>query len=203
MKHRFILILAGTLLCSCGGAEQPRPATLLPTGFTPQPGDIVLRRGSGMASRAVLLADRGGRYSHAGLVVDSAGVPMVIHAVPGEPDFPGDVDRVKLETPAQFFSPARAECGAVLRPRSPLAGRRAARAAWAVYRRGTRFDHSYDDADTLRMYCTELVLHAYRRADAPLNAAPARRVGLFGHEWHCHLPSDLARSPSLRTILTF
>ena len=44
-------------------------------------------------SQAVLLAEKDGAYSHTGIVVDSAGVLMIVHAVPGEPDFEGDEDR--------------------------------------------------------------------------------------------------------------
>ena len=37
-----------------------------------------------------MAADRGGSYSHVGMVVDSCGVMMVVHAVPDEPDYEGD-----------------------------------------------------------------------------------------------------------------
>lgn len=46
-------------------------------------GDVVFRRGSGLTSHVVLAADVNGNYSHLGIVVDSAGIKMVVHAVPG------------------------------------------------------------------------------------------------------------------------
>lgn len=203
MHIRFCLILAGALLCSCGQKGQPASATLLPPQLRLRPGDIVLRRGSGLTSRVVLWADRGGRYSHAGIVVDSGGRPMIVHAVPGEPDFPGDVDRVKLDTPERFFSPELTDCGEVLRPADAATGRRAAQAAWQTYRRGARFDHAYDDSDTTRLYCTELVIHAYSRAGCRLVSTPPHDVSLPGCRWQCRFPSDLTRSPHLYSLSIF
>lgn len=205
MKARSLLALTLTLAAAtaCSEADTDAGATLLPAGLELREGDVVLRRGEGLVSRLVLLADRHGRFSHAGIVVDSGGVPMIIHAVPGEPDFPGDVDRVKLETPARFFAAGRATRGEVMRPHSAAAGRRAARVAWHAYRRGARFDHHYDDRDTLDLYCTELVLHAYRRAGWPLLADSVAPRRLLPDAYHCFLPLDLERSPRLRTVQTF
>ena len=95
------LVFICLLLMSCSGKEGE--GTILPDGLELAEGDIVFRRGTGLMSHTVVAAD-GGKYSHMGIVVDSAGVKMVVHAVPDEPDFPGDVDRVKMELPSKFFS---------------------------------------------------------------------------------------------------
>lgn len=207
LRRKALLTLAAiallAILAACGGQQQEDGATLLPPQLRLRPGDVVLRRGSGLTSRVVLWADRGGRYSHAGIVVDSGGRPMVVHAVPGEPDFPGDVDRVKLDTPERFFSPELTDCGEVLRPADAATGRRAAQAAWHAYRRGARFDHDYDESDTTRLYCTELVLHAYRRAGCRLVSAPPHDISLLGRSWQCRFPSDLQKSPFLYSLSLF
>lgn len=193
-----IAIFAAT--ASCG--SDVHQASLLPDDSILRPGDLLFRRGTSMASRGVLLADADGLYSHVGIVVDSAGVMMVVHAVPGEPDYEGDPDRVKMERPADFFTPPRATSGEVCRPADAMAGRRAAEAALATYRRGTLFDHAYDSSDTTAVYCTQLVVEAYRHAGYELTGPPTHCYDLFGIKATCWLPSDLHRSPHLNTILT-
>ena len=60
-------------------------------------GDIVFRRGVGLSSEAVLYVDSG-QYSHVGIVANYQGKKMIIHAVPGEKEFEGDIDRIKMAT---------------------------------------------------------------------------------------------------------
>lgn len=179
--------------------------SILPEGLALREGDLVFRRGNGIMSHAVLAADSRGSYSHVGIVVDSGGVMMVVHAVPGEPDYPGDPDRVKMDTPERFFSSVNAASGVVKRLRGDtLPAVSAARNAVQAYRQGTLFDHDYDDTDTTRMYCCELVVHAYASAGVML-------VGQRRHEFRlpgigvirCVLPSDICNSGRLCTIAAF
>lgn len=165
------------MMAGCGRKTE---RNILPEDVTLREGDIVLRRGGGITSHAVLMADTGGEYSHIGIVADSAGMVVIIHAVPGEPDFEGDVDRVKMDSPQQFFSSVNASRGCVVRCSDGDAARRAAREAMAIYRRHTLFDHDYDDSDTTRMYCCELVERAYTLAGVPL-------IGRGRH--NIHLPA--------------
>lgn len=72
------------LMAACGG-DGNRTRSIMPDSICLKAGDVVLRRGSGLTSRAVLMADRSRGYSHVGIVVDSAGVMMVVHAVPANP----------------------------------------------------------------------------------------------------------------------
>ena len=143
---------------SCSGRKVER--TILPDGLVLADGDIVFRRGSGLMSHTVVAAD-GGRYSHVGIVVDSAGVKMIVHAVPDEPDFPGDIDRVKMESPRKFFSTLNANVGEVMRHADKQVAHEAAREAMRLYRCGLLFDHDYDDNDSTKLYCSELVERAY------------------------------------------
>ena len=85
-----------------GCTDTQPPHCIMPDDCTLHTGDVVFRRGSGLTSRTVIALDEKGEYSHVGIVVDSAGVKMVVHAVPDEPDFEGDPDRVKMDTPEQF-----------------------------------------------------------------------------------------------------
>ena len=183
--------LLGAALIACGDGKTT-VGCILPDSVLLQAGDVVFRRGSGMLSYAVMVAEgRTGVYSHVGIVADSGGVMVVVHAVPDEPDFEGDPDRVKMERPEMFFSSMRAVGGAVLRHRDSIAARRAAAMALAVYWRGVLFDHDYNDADTTSMYCTELVTFVFSRAGAPLKNVGHQRLPLPGLNYECVLPSDI------------
>lgn len=64
-------IAAGIVVALCSltgcGYDGDRQTTILPDSIRLCPGDVVLRRGFGFTSHAVLVADRGGGYSHVGL----------------------------------------------------------------------------------------------------------------------------------------
>lgn len=201
LPSSMIMCLLVLSVLSCRQSETRK--TLLPEGVRLQPGDVVFRRGSGLTSRMVLWLDGDGRYSHVGIVVDSAGVPMVVHAVPDEPDYQGDVDRVKMELPEVFFSQNRTSVGAVMRPYDEAAGKKAASEAWKIYRRGVAFDHDYDETDTTKMHCTELVLFAYAKAHYPLVKGKPRTMQFAGRKFTCSLPSNIYGSEKLKRVLVF
>ncbi len=202
MKKLFTIMIAVAMLASCAETEQ---RSILPEGCELRAGDVVFRRGSGLTSRAVLAADRNGAYSHIGIVVDSCGVMMVVHAVPGEPDYEGDPDRVKMDTPQRFFSSMNARIGEVKRLRGDSAtALRAARFAVDVYKRGTLFDHDYDDTDTTKMYCCELIDFVYCKAGRPLAGQKRHYFHLPGlNPIRCILPSDICNSGKLDTVMSF
>jgi hypothetical protein len=190
-------------MLACSDTDRMQGGTILPDDVVLRAGDVVFRRGSGFTSQAVLMAEKGGAYSHTGIVVDSAGVLMIVHAVPGEPDFEGDEDRVKMEHPNEFFAPAKAQQGAVYRHRSSEVARQAAKAAVQVYRRGVLFDHDYNSSDTTKMYCTELVIFAYGKTQQPLPGLHPHHLHLVGFESDCFLPSDLQHCKDLKQVTTF
>lgn len=202
MKNFMLTIIMTTaLLASC---TETGFVSILPKDCRLKAGDLVFRRGNGLTSHAVLMADRNGSYSHVGIVVDSCGTMMVVHAVPDEPDFEGDVDRVKMETPEKFFLSINAKTGEVKRLRGDTAtAARAARHAVEIYRRGTLFDHEYDDSDTTRMYCCELIEHVYRTAGLPIAGSKRHDIRLPGLKLKCILPSDLCESEKFERIIYF
>lgn len=196
-----VMCLSGLLLAGC--RRQAAKSTILPADVSLRPGDVVFRQGEGILSRAVRYADGEGSYTHVGVVADSAGVICVIHAVPGEPDFPGDADRVKTECPERFFDADHAVCGAVYRPKDGEAALRAAQTAWRLYRKGVLFDHDYDPTDTTRMCCTQFVSYCFDCAGLKLTDSPPRQVDIPGLHIVCHFPTDLAASAQLQLIYTF
>ena len=200
-----VILLTGFLsLMSCkadkaGGEHR----SILPSDCQLRAGDVVFRRGGSIVSHSVIILDAHGQYSHVGIVVDSAGVPMIVHAVPGEPDFDGDVDRVKMESPTSFFDIQRASRGEVCRMDDSLAAARAADVARRIYERRTLFDHSYDNNDTTRMYCTELVIHAFERQGVNLASGETEHVELPGFKVDCYFPSQVYESPLLHSVAQF
>jgi len=200
---RLLVILIPLCMLACADTDRTQGGTLLPAVVQLKVGDVVFRRGSGFTSQVVLMAEHGGAYSHVGIVADSAGVLMVVHAVPGEPDYKGDEDRVKMEKPEDFFASIRAHQGAVYRHRDSVVARKAAVVAMQTYRRKTLFDHDYDDSDTTKMYCTELITHAFRQAGKPLKGVSHQHLHLVGFESDCVLPTDLQHSSELKQVITF
>ena len=197
-----ILILFLLFVVACH-RQQAENTNLLPDTLQLKAGDVVFRRGTGVTSRLVTYQDREGFFSHVGIVADSAGVPMIVHAVPDEPDFSGDPDRVKLTAPAEFFAQGRAVAAAVCRPQDEGAGERASQYALSTYRRGTLFDHDFDDEDTTQMYCTELVVHAFRKAGVALVDSQRHEVNLPGFHYRCILPSQVFNSKQVNLIYMF
>lgn len=195
------VLLGGILLAACSAHEPFR--SILPEGCDLCEGDVVFRRGGGMTSRAVLMADVKGDYSHLGIVVDSAGHKMIVHAVPGEPDFEGDEDRVKMDKPERFFSTELADIGEVCRPKDARIAVRAAGVAMRQYRKGVLFDHDYDDRDSTKMYCTELVAYAFRLAGHELVGSCRHHVDLPILRADCIFPSDIHSSDFLESIVMF
>ena len=201
MKNVILLAIA-LLLGGCMGEPQQK-ACILPKDCRLQTGDIVFRKGCGITSHAVVMAEGNGDYSHVGIVVDSAGHTMIVHAVPDEPDFEGDVDRVKMDTPERFFSAINALTGEVRRYKDPAVALQAAAKAVEVYRRHTLFDHDYDESDTTKLFCTELITFAFDRVGYPLKDVPRSTLNLLGMHLHCALPSDLLESQSFKTVRRF
>ena len=200
-KAALLCASMGIALAAC--TEGTKETHILPPDVRLRTGDVVFRQGSGLTSHAVRLADTDGNYSHVGIVADSAGQLLVVHAVPGEGREESNADRVRADKPEAFFSTQRANIGAVARTADSVAAQRAAAAAWQVYKRGTPFDHDYDDTDTLSMYCTELVVHVYKAAGLMLVGSERHEVELPGLKCQCIYPSDVFRSPRLKTIKTF
>lgn len=188
---------------ACNDKSGHRPS-ILPSDIELKCGDLVLRRGFGIMSHAVIAADTGCQYSHIGIVVDSCGYLMIAHAVPGEPDFDGDEDRVKIDKPETFYAEDRAGAGCVLRCKNSKAARKAGEKALSTYKRRMLFDHQFDTRDTSRMYCSEFIEFAYKSAGYPLTSGQRHDINLPGIPLkEIILPSDFIHSERIKRIATF
>ncbi|WP_300729543.1 YiiX/YebB-like N1pC/P60 family cysteine hydrolase [uncultured Bacteroides sp.] len=193
------LLLGG---CTHSGKEDIKPIISADT-LDLKEGDLLFRKGQGFESRMILLADPEGRSTHVGILVDSCGYWMVIHAVPGEPDFPGDPDRVKMEAFCRFYGSDRADEGEIMRQPDSIAALNAARIALATYRQGVLFDNDFDEADTTRMYCTEFINYVYMRAGVRLVGKERRRLNVPVYAGTYLFPSDIQASSKLSSIIRF
>ena len=186
--------------CSHGSLDD----SILPDSCQLRPGDLVFRRGLGFESYAVDAADHEGEYSHVGIVAEQGDSLVIVHAVPGEPDFKGDPDRVKIDTPQKFYCTARAKIGEICRPLNSDAAVKASQLALDIYRQGMEFDHDYNDVDHSKMYCCELIEYVFDAVDFPLSEWSRHRYDIPGIiNSDCMMPSDLCNSDKVKSIYHF
>ena len=156
-------------------------------------GDLAFRCGRGVFSRAVTSAEEDGRYSHVGIIVMDDGKWKVVHAVPGEPEFKGDFDRVKIEDLDVFYGPDRAWCGELAHTGliDSASVRALCRDAIQAARDSVRFDNDYSLEDSSEVYCTEFVWRLYRRRGIDLSEGRRQRVNTLFVKGDVILPEHL------------
>jgi hypothetical protein len=123
-----------------------------------------MRRGRGLFSDLFRrVGDVESPYSHVGIVHLQGGEAAVIHTVASELTGRG---HVRIEPLRQFLGEDRADAAAVYRPvaGSPEVPSRAVGIARELEAAKVPFDTRFDLATEDRLYCTELVDLAYRRA---------------------------------------
>ena len=190
-----------TIGWSCGSTGDDDNVSIFPDSVDLRAGDLAFRCGGSFDSRAVMIADHGGNFSHVGVVVDDNGTKMIVHAVPDEPEFNGDVDRVKMETPQKFFIRKNAIYGQISRYPDSVVAKKAGEIALQVYRRGTLFDSEFNLDDTTRMYCTELILYSFDRAGAPLKIKPRHKAQWM--DYQSVMPSDIIETGKFSKVTSF
>lgn len=197
----FVLVCVVISACAAHPSEPPID---LSDSAEWREGDIALRCGWGMESRAVTANGRS-TYSHSGLLHHDSlsNIWLVVHAVPGE----DEPEYLKAEPLSVFYSHERARSGAWLRVNcSDSIARLATRyALWKVEEKVV-FDNAYLLEDTTMLYCTELVWRSYRTADIDVSGGyrhDAPRI--FCTEGECIFPSDLEKSETTLYVksLTF
>jgi hypothetical protein len=162
-------------------------------------GDLVFRKGRSLESFAVCLADKEKDFSHVGLVILRNGIPFVIHAVPGESD--GVKDFIKLEKVEAFLSTEKASAFAVYRPGFDTEIRdRVCKVALQFYTSKCTFDYEYDIKTESKLYCTELILKAYREAGVELSGIYPSTVDLGFIRKQIILPAAFLKNPSFTRI---
>jgi uncharacterized protein YycO len=200
MKKRILpLFCFLSILMSCTQSVPPKLDKIL------QEGDLVFRKGVSLESYAVLLAAKKGIYSHVGIVVkDVEDSLFIVHAVPGESINPDGVDYIKKEKIAAFFDVHRSSAGAIMRVKcSAQVKHEAAQIAFQYYKLKKEFDHDYNDADTTRLYCTELVYNAYRNVGISIADSILHKIGIPFGCGQFRFPSDIQQHNNVYEILHF
>lgn len=174
------------------------------TGYGLKSGDLAFRKGAGTKSRVVTTADKDGRYSHVGIVVETDSGFMVVHIAPGERVKGQKADTIKMETLEEYFAPHRAEKGEIARYGDGEAGRAAAGHALRLLEKKVLFDHDYDLEDSVRMYCTELIWYAFIRSGIDITEGRRTHIGGFGSFNGDHIfPSDIYVNGKIETVCDF
>lgn len=190
---RIALILVSSVLLSACSGKQTLVAIDLSDSTQWREGDIALRCGWGMESRAVTNQGHSA-YSHAGLLHHDRehNIWQVIHAVPGE----DDPEYLKAEPLSVFYCHERARAGAWLRVDcSDSIARQATQYALWKIEQHVLFDNDYLLEDTTMLYCTELVWRGYQTAGIDVSGGNRHDVTrFFCTEGECIFPSDLEKS---------
>ncbi len=167
-------------------------------------GDIAFRRGSGGASRAVLMANPRGSFSHVGMVVNVDGQWCVIHEVPFEGQS-REFDKIYCEPVSDFFNTIKAATGAIYR----LSGLDSVQKETICnYARkhlelSTPFDHKYDLTDDSKLYCSELVWRSYLEVGIDLAEERRTKVSVPGFAGIHIMPADIEFCDRLELIYCF
>lgn len=200
--HRLIFYCLMLLLTvGCAGSKSNSSIDLSALVTTLEEGDLLFRRGTGVVGHIVTSVDNRGEYSHIGIVVLKDSSWQVVHAVPHEHDFKGDIDRVKIESVEQFlgrypdasFGHYRVKIG---KDSIAIAVRNALRLSALRI----PFDHDYDLSDTTALYCTEFVEYIYSLAGIEISEGRRTEVSFPSLSGHYIMPSDITESDYVEPI---
>lgn len=201
MKHLLLLILMVSLLGGCRAHRTHDEQALRKIEQALRAGDLLFRRGTGLAGQMVTALDREGLFSHVGIVAGDSTEWRVVHAVPYEPEFKGDFDRVKCEPIAGFLGRYPEADFGLYRPQIELqALHRIVRHALRLSRKQVPFDHDYNTQDTTRLYCTELIEYLFGLEGYTLSEGRRTEVNFTGLSGAYIFPSDLTQSTLLTPI---
>lgn len=198
-----ILLMAALLLLSEYSGSTLRKGIDISAGNF-ESGDIIFRRGVSPESYTVRAIDGQFAYSHVGIIRRTEGNLEVVHASYGEK---GQAKDGVLSEPIEaFLKPASASAAAVLRLNPAPSGlpRSALNEAEALLRNQTPFDDDFDLSTSDKVYCTELVWAAYKRAGIDLVDGRFDNIPLLigaGKRPYL-LPSTLFLSKHLHVIWT-
>lgn len=198
----FLLSLGLLSLLGCR-SKVPPVCYDLPDTVELRSGDLAFRKGESREGRAVTTLDRGGDYTHVGMVVWHNGAWYVLHAVPGERATEQEEDSVKIEPLGTFYRSDRAVKGGLYRyPMADDDTLRLLRRGLSLYSsRHPLFDSRFDAHDTTAFYCTELVCFLYQQVlGVDLSEGRRHDLPLYPNLIFC---SDVFRNPQLSEVHAF
>lgn len=157
-------------------------------------GDLILRCGRSTASFAVYLADTKAEFSHIGIISVENNIHYVIHAVPCNDNF------IKKEKLIDFINPNAASSYAVYRANcNPSILKKVVKQAQIFYNNKYIFDNNYDLTTNTKLYCTELVLKAFKNGGLDLHLN-TKKLNLALVSFPILFPSEFTKSPLFNKI---
>lgn len=158
-------------------------------------GDLVLRRGRSAESFVVYLFDNNRDYSHIGVVVIENQVPYIIHVVPDRPGL------VRKDSPEAFLSYENASHFKIIRSDfQPLKLDFVASSAMSFYTRHLSFDNKYDLSTDNELYCTELVIKAFKSSNINFPDISPQKIQVLLGTFAVIMPSSFLENSHFTTI---
>jgi Permuted papain-like amidase enzyme, YaeF/YiiX, C92 family len=165
-------------------------------------GDLIFRRGTSLESRTIMAFDKGFEFSHVGIVRKTGPDIEVIHASFGEE---GQTEEIIISEPIdRFLKPSSSAAAAAYRlndqdTSKPLI---ALSEADRFLKARIPFDRDYDLRTAEKIYCTELIWRAYKKAGVDLTAGKFDRVPYLFDDPNKYyiLLSSLFKSAQLRKV---
>ncbi len=158
-------------------------------------GDLILRCGRSTESYAVYLADKNSEFTHIGIIAIENEIPYVIHAVPHKDKF------VKKESLTSFLKSKSASKFAVYRCNlNSNILNNVTKEALSFYTKKYTFDTEYDLSTNTKLYCSELVLKAFKNSGILLNI-DIQELNYIFVKHQIIFPSAFTRSPFFNKII--
>ncbi|MCF8298375.1 MAG: hypothetical protein K9J13_12585 [Saprospiraceae bacterium] len=162
-------------------------------------GDLVFRKGRSIESFAVYLADKEKEFSHVGMVYVSNDKFLVIHAVPTDNH---KQESVKMESLKTFLSPKNASAFAIVRPKIKSYKKQiVAQEAYKFYQNKICFDNDYDLETNDKLYCTELIIKAFKNANIDIGNNPLTQINFIMGKHSVLMPGTLLKNPFFKRII--
>lgn len=198
LLHPLLLLIVMLTVVSC--LKEKKSAVLQINNL--QNGDLIFRRGRSTESHAVFITDRKSNFSHVGIIYIEDKIPFVIHAVPGENK--SGPDYIKKEIVEDYLSPEKASEYSVYRSDfSETINKSAALWANKFYLEKRVFDEKYDLSSDDKLYCTELILKAYRQAGYQTLTINTTQLNLLIKNFELIMPGNIIENSHFHSIINY
>jgi len=152
-------------------------------------GDLILRCGRSTESYTVYLADKNSEFTHIGIISVENKIPYVIHAVPHKNKY------IKKETLKDFLKPKFTSKFALYRNNlNESYLEKIVEEANLFYHNKYIFDSEYDLKTKSKLYCTELIINAYKNIGISLKLNAKKFSYVFGKH-SIIFPSEFTKPP--------
>ena len=158
-------------------------------------GDLIFRCGRSTNSFAVYLADKNTEFTHVGIICIENQTPYVIHSVPSKTNL------IQKETITSFLNSNNTSKFAIYRSSfKQVKLDEVVIVANSYYINKYEFDSKYDLTTNTKLYCTEMILKAFKTVGIHLKLKPKEFNYIVGNQ-QIILPSEFTKSPFFYKII--